>query len=199
MLNLGPLRRALPRRRKPPPLLEIVPAGAVDGALLHMLGADLEAALGLQWHVAPAVPLRDEWRDPATGLYRSIYLMHALIDRRGKVRRRDARRWTLAIADAGFCAEGVGPVFGEAEVNGCCCVVGLAPLRGGSGADSDVLRARLLTEALHELGHLAGVEHCRRASCVMYASLHIADTDLKGATFCAVCTPALKRLGIRKT
>ncbi|HST59088.1 MAG TPA: matrixin family metalloprotease, partial [Longimicrobium sp.] len=199
VLNLGPLRRALPRRRKPPPLLEIVPAGAVDGALLRTLGADLEAALGLQWHVAPAVPLDEAWRDPATGLYRSIYLMHALIDRRGPVRRRDVPRWTLAIADAGLCAAGVGRVFGEAELNGCCCVVGLAPLRSGSGADSDVLRARLLTEALHELGHLAGMEHCRRTSCVMYPSLHIADTDLKGAAFCAVCTPALKRLGIRKT
>ncbi len=199
MLNLGPLRRAFPRRRKPPPVLEIVPAGAVDGALLRTLGADLQAALGLQWHVAPAVPLHDAWMDPATRLYRSVHLMHALIDRRGRIRRRDARRWTLAIADAGFCAEGVGPVYGEAALEGCCCVVGLAPLRGGSGADPDVLRARLLTEALHELGHLAGAEHCRRASCVMYPSLHIADTDLKGATFCAGCTQALERLGIRKT
>jgi archaemetzincin len=90
-------------------------------------------------------------------------------------------------------------VFGEAEMEGCCCVVGLAPLRRGSGADADVLRARLLTSALHEIGHLAGAEHCRRASCVMYPSLGIADTDIKGATFCAGCAPALKRLGIRKT
>jgi archaemetzincin len=183
--------------RKPPPVLEIVPAGQVEGGLLHALGADLEA-LGMQWRPGEPLPLCDAWMDPETGLYRSVFLMHALIARRDGAGKREAARWTLAIADAGFCAAEVGPVFGEAEMEGCCCVIGIAPLRRGSGADADVLRARLLTEALHELGHLAGAEHCRRASCVMYPSLRIADTDLKGATFCASCAPALKRLGIRK-
>lgn len=187
------------RRRRPPPVLEIVPAGAVDDALLRALGADLESALGVQWRMGDPLPLHDAWRDEATGLYRSVFLMHDLIARREAADKAGAPRWTLAIADAGFCAAGVGPVYGEAEVEGCCCAVGLAPLRRGSGADADVLRARLLTEALHEMGHLAGAEHCGRASCVMYASLDIADTDLKGATFCAGCAQALKRLGIRKT
>lgn len=185
-------------RRKPPPVLEIVPAGEVDGALLRTLGADVEACLGLQWRVGEGLALQDGWMDPRTGLLPSVHLMHALIARHGGAGKDAAARWTLAIADAGLCAAQVGPVYGEAEVEGCCCVVGLAPLRGGSGADADVLRARLLTEALHELGHLAGAAHCRRASCVMYASRHIAHTDLKGAEFCAGCAPALKRLGIRK-
>ena len=189
----------MPLRRKPPPVLEIVAAGAVDDGLLRTLGGDVQASLGMQWRLGEALPLSDGWMDAETGLYRSVYLMHALIARRDATEKRDRARWTLAIADAGFCAAEVGPVFGEAEVEGCCCVVGLAPLRRGSGADADVLRARLLTSALHELGHLAGADHCRRASCVMYPSLDIADTDLKGATFCATCSPALKRLGIRKT
>lgn len=187
------------RRRRPPPVLEIVPAGEVDEGLLRTLGADVEAHLGLQWRAGDGVPLCDEWMDPDTGLYRSVFLMHALIARRDAAKEPALSRWTLAIADAGFCAAGVGPILGEAEVEGCCCVVGLTPLRRGSGADADVLRARLLTEALHELGHVAGAEHCRRASCVMFPSLHIADTDQKGADFCASCAPALKRLGIRKT
>jgi archaemetzincin len=189
----------MPRRRKPPPVLEIVPAGEVDEGLLRSLGADVEAHLGLQWRMGDALPLCGEWMDADTGLYRSVFLMHALMARRDAADGPGSARWTLAIADAGFCAAGVGPVFGEAEVEGCCCVIGLEPLRRGSGADADVLRARLLTEALHELGHLAGAEHCRRASCVMFPSLHIADTDHKGAAFCAGCAPALKRLGIRKT
>ena len=187
------------RRRTPPPALDLVPAGPVDDGLLRALGAELQAHLGLQWRIADAVELRDEWRDEATGLYRSVYLMHALIASADAADPRDAPRWTLAIADAGFCAADVGPVFGEAEVEGCCAVVGLAPLRRGSGADTDVLRGRLVTEALHELGQLAGAEHCGRTSCVMYPSLHIADTDLKGPGFCADHAPVLKRLGIRKT
>ena len=187
------------RRRTPPPVLEIVPAGEVDDALLRGLGADVEAALGVQWRMGEPVPLRDEWRDPRTGLYRSVHLMHALIASASVEERGRAPRWRLAIADAGFCAAEVGPIFGEAELEGCCAAVGLAPLRAGSGADTDVLRGRLLTEALHELGHLAGAEHCGRASCVMYASRHIADTDHKGSRFCPRCADVLKTLGIRKS
>jgi archaemetzincin len=189
----------MPRRRRTPPILELIPAGEVDGGLLRTLGADLEAALGLQWRMADPVPLRGEWMDAETGLYRSVFLMHALMASDGAGERGGAPRWRLAIADAGFCAAEVGPVFGEAEVRGCRAVVGLAPLRAGSGADASILRGRLLTEALHELGHLAGAEHCGRASCVMYPSLHIADSDHKGASFCADCREALKRLGIRKS
>ena len=198
MPSLRSLRRALPRRRKPAPVLEIVPAGTVEDGLLRTLGVDVQARTELQWHVGPAIPLADEWRDPATGLYRSVHLMHALIASTAATKRGSPRRWRLAIADAGFCAAAVGPIFGEAEVRGCCAVVGLAPLRRGSGADGGVLRDRLLTEALHELGHLAGAEHCGRASCVMYPSLHIADTDRKGATFCAACAPNLERFGGKK-
>jgi archaemetzincin len=90
-------------------------------------------------------------------------------------------------------------VFGEAAVDGCCAVVGMAPLRAGSGADGQVLHARLLTEAVHELAHLAGVAHCRRASCVMYPSRHIADTDRKGHTFCAECRRTLNLRGLQET
>jgi archaemetzincin len=189
----------LRRRTPPPPVLEIVPVGAVDRGLLRTLGADVQAALGVQWHVGEAMPLHDAWMDAETGLCRSVHLMHALIASAGAAERGRAPRWRLAIADTGFCAADVGPIFGEAEMDGCCAAVGLAPLRAGSGADADVLRARLLTEALHELGHLAGAEHCGRASCVMYASRHIADTDHKGARFCPVCAVVLETLGIRKT
>jgi predicted Zn-dependent protease len=189
----------MPRRRKPPPVLELIAAGEVEDALLRTLGADVEARLGLQWRMGDPLPLRDEWRDGETGLYRSIFLMHALMAGADGTKRGAAPPWRMAIAEAGFCAADIGPVFGEAEVEGCCAVVGLAPLRAGSGADADVLRGRLLTEALHELGHLAGAEHCRRASCVMYPSLDIADTDHKRARFCADCAEALKRHGIRKS
>jgi archaemetzincin len=197
--RLRRLRRALPRRRRGLRPVELVPAGEVDTALLHALGADLQAALGVQWCVGDALPLREEWRETESGFYRSIHLMHALMDRAAAEDAKRARRWRLAIADAGLCAESVGTVFGEAAVEGCCAVVGLTPLRAGSGADAGVLRDRLLTEAVHELGHLAGVRHCGRASCVMYPSRHIADTDTKERAFCAECRRSLKLRGLQES
>jgi len=171
----------------------------VDDGLIASVGDGVRAVLGLQWRPGDAMPLHAEWRDAESGLYPSVHLMHALIARRGAEDEDDELRWTLAIADAGFCAPRVGTVFGEAEVEGCCAVVGLEPLRAGSGADADVLRDRALSVALHELGHLGGVHHCRRASCVMYPSSHIADTDRKGTALCPDCARALKWLRIRKS
>jgi archaemetzincin len=185
-------RRIIPRRRTALRPVELIPAGDADPALLEGLGCDLAAALGVQWTAGDALPLREEWRDAENGLYRSIYLIHALMDRAAPGADEGAPRWRLAIGDIGLCAEGVGEILGEAAQEGCCAVVGVAPLRRGSGADAGVMLARLLSEAVHELGHLAGLSHCRRASCVMYSSLHIADTDHKGAAFCQECRRSLK-------
>lgn len=192
-------RRIIPRRRRTLRPVELVAAGAVDRALLDGLGRGLRAELGVQWSVGDPMPLRGEWRETEGGLYLSIHLIHALMDRVEAGEGKRARRWRVAIADAGLCAEGIGEVLGEAAVKGCCAVIGLQPLRAGSGADGQVLRDRLLTEAVHEVGHLAGVGHCRRASCVMYPSLHIADSDRKGHTFCDECRRALKLRGLQKS
>ncbi len=191
-IHLALRRRLLRlRRRKLRPVM-LIPAGGVDRALLETLGGDLKAELGVQWCIGDALPLRDEWLDAESGLYRSIHLIHTLMDAAESREGKRVRRWRLAIAGAGLCAEGVGAVFGEAAMEGCCAVVGLAPLRAGSGADAEVLRSRLLTEAVHELGHLAGLRHCGRASCVMYPSRHIADSDRKEHAFCPECRPSLK-------
>jgi archaemetzincin len=192
-------RRLLPRRRRKLRPVMLIPAGAVDRALLETLGHDLEAGLGVQWCIGDALPLRDEWLDAESGMYRSIHLIHTLMDHVEGGGGKRARGWRLAIADAGLCAEGVGAVFGEAAVEGCCAVIGLAPLRAGSGADAGVLRSRLLTEAVHELGHLAGLRHCGRASCVMYPSRHIADSDHKEHAFCPECRPSLKLRGLQES
>ena len=188
-----------PGQTQQPPPVELVPAGDVEPALLDALGADLERGLGVQWSVGDALALRGEWVDAESGLYHSIHLMHALLERADAAEGERPRRWRLAIANAGLCAEGAGEVLGEAAAEGCCAVIGLRPLRRGSGADGQVLRGRLLTEAVHELGHLAGAGHCRRASCVMYPSRHVADTDRKGPAFCDDCRRALKFRGLQNS
>lgn len=192
-------RRIVRRRRRKLRPIELVPAGGVDRALLEDLGGALAAELGVQWSLGDALPMDESWRETDSGLYRSIHLIHALMDRMEGGKGKPRRTWRLAIADAGLCAEGVGEVLGEAAVEGCCAAVAVQPLRAGSGADGEVLRARLLTEAVHEIGHLAGVAHCGRASCVMYPSLHIAESDLKGHTFCPECRRTLNLRGLQET
>lgn len=52
---------------------------------------------------------------------------------------------------------------------------------------------RVLTEAVHELGHTYGLGHCSDPACVMFFSNSIADTDVKGPGYCFRCLGRLKR------
>lgn len=52
-------------------------------------------------------------------------------------------------------------------------------------------RARLIKEAVHELGHTLGLEHCADPCCVMHFSNRLADTDLKGDAYCTRCAGRL--------
>ena len=178
-------------------ILSLVPIGALDALLLRTLAADLDATFRAQVHVAEALPHDSAWGS-ATAPIPSSAIIRALLPAEASGAEA-ASDWVLAIVDAGLCAGGVGDVFGEAALDHGVAVVGLAPLREGSGADADVLRVRLLTEAVHELGHLAGADHCRRESCVMYLSLDIADTDRKGARFCADCRRLVKAVLAQKS
>lgn len=172
----------MPNRRT----LHLVPAGGPDPALVHWLAGALRAHTPLRVEAGAPLALPETWREHG-GKVRSEEVVRALMARRGK-----DPAWQLAIAEAHLCGGDVGRVFGEAAPEHGCAVVAVPPMRAASGADEDVLRGRVLTGVLHELGHLAGAEHCRRASCVMYPSQDIADTDRKGTAFCQDCGAGLQ-------
>lgn len=46
---------------------------------------------------------------------------------------------------------------------------------------------RVLTEAVHEIGHLAGLRHCPEPTCAMHFSNSLPETDRKGPGFCGGC------------
>jgi archaemetzincin len=81
-------------------------------------------------------------------------------------------------------------VFGEAQLSGGCAVVSLHRLREefyGLPAREDLMRERLVKEAVHELGHTFGLRHCDDWRCVMTSSHGVERLDVKGAEFCFSC------------
>lgn len=83
-------------------------------------------------------------------------------------------------------------VFGEAQLGGCAAVVSTARLREPAAAGA--LRARLLKEAVHELGHTFGLVHCASPACVMARSSSIVAVDVKSDRLCGDCRMRLAEL-----
>jgi archaemetzincin len=87
-------------------------------------------------------------------------------------------------------------VFGAARIKGRCAVISLNRLRPqhyGEEENMALLLERVAKTGLHELGHSAGLTHCRRRTCVMYSSTRIQDTDAKTAEFCPTCRELFRR------
>lgn len=51
---------------------------------------------------------------------------------------------------------------------------------------------RVLKEALHEIGHTLGLDHCT-PDCIMFFSNSIMDTDMKPASFCTKCREKISK------
>jgi archaemetzincin len=101
----------------------------------------------------------------------------------------------VALVDGDCYAPGLSFVFGQAARGGNMAFVALPRLRQsfyGEPEDADLFGARVLKEAIHELGHTWNLAHCPDVRCVMHFSNTLEDTDLKGVEFCAHCQ---KRLG----
>ncbi|MGO9480251.1 MAG: archaemetzincin family Zn-dependent metalloprotease [Candidatus Kryptoniota bacterium] len=85
-------------------------------------------------------------------------------------------------------------VFGEAQLDGKVAVVSSHRLREefyGLQPDADVFKARLLKEAIHELGHTFGLLHCNNYLCVMHSSTGVEEIDVKTERLCEDCRRSL--------
>lgn len=156
--------------------------GGPEGDDVAWLAAELGARFGLDGRAGAPVP-PDEAGCTGAGACDSDALLAALADSR-------AEGWSLAVTGRDLSAPTRPWVFGVALLGGCCAVVSTARLGGGEAA-----RGRLLTEAVHELGHLAGLPHCTRAWCAMAPAASLAEVDRKTPDFCDACLAALDASG----
>ena len=85
-------------------------------------------------------------------------------------------------------------VFGLARQGGRACVVSLArtdPSFYGLPPDPALRDERAVAEILHEMGHLATLEHCPDRGCLMSFAGNIERVDTRGSRFCPACAERL--------
>ncbi|HKZ34337.1 MAG TPA: archaemetzincin family Zn-dependent metalloprotease [Patescibacteria group bacterium] len=161
--------------------ITLVPIGFVDTELVSTLRQALISSFSVEIHPEQAVPYQAF--DRKRGQYQAEKIFEFLcsvpLDTSQKI---------VGIIEGDLYAPGYHYMFGQADVRRNVAVVSLMRLHPvfDTGKENEKLFfERVLKEVVHELGHLYGCGHCQDASCVMFFSRHIKDTDHKGISFCS--------------
>lgn len=102
----------------------------------------------------------------------------------------------IGLLDVDLYKRGRDFIYGSSNlINGVSIISILRLKESFYSRDDDVkiFRKRVLTEAVHEIGHLLGLLNCRNRSCVMHEPVKIEDIDTKEYEFCGECSKTLER------
>ena len=182
----------------------LLPVGDTDPAIVARIAARVGAALDVEVVAGQPQLLPEGGFDRRRSQYRSSVFLESL-DRLRRSIPNQPRPYLLGVAAADLFVPRLNFIFGEADHAAGVAVISLARLRPqlyGRPADPPLLEERAFKEAIHEIGHVYGLLHCRDPRCIMLFSNTIEDTDRKGPGFCPDCERQLlgllgRRSGLR--
>jgi archaemetzincin len=173
-----------------PLTLRLISVGSLPPVLLGFLQEGLTRELGAVVRMGGNLPLPAsciEGRSQYPGAPFLAVLAAA---------RASGKEVVLGVTGADLTAPGLNFVFGLADPKSRTAVISLARLYPefyGQPRNPGLFKARALKEAVHELGHLLGLDHCPDPACIMAFSNSLSDTDRKGPGFCALCRELLRQ------
>ncbi|MDI6852630.1 MAG: archaemetzincin family Zn-dependent metalloprotease [Deltaproteobacteria bacterium] len=169
----------------------LIPCGRVSQEMLAFLEGGLRREFGADVGYAERMMVPES----AYAAERSQYRADAFIDQ-APVMGPGRETLTLMVTDVDLYVPRLNFVFGLADRRRRTAVISLARLNPefyGRSSNPELFRERALKEAVHELGHLMGLEHCSDPACIMFFSNSLADTDRKGPGFCPRCRQQVGR------
>jgi archaemetzincin len=155
----------------------IQPMGQVDKELLGFLKDSLDPFWPTR--VLNPIDIPEEAYDKNRNQYDGSALLESLPRKEGAI---------LGVTAVDTYAEGLNFIFGLAY--GRKALISLMRLRPefyDLPEDETLFRLRARKEAVHEIGHVFGLQHCPNDRCVMHFSNSILDTDFKDWRFCRYC------------
>lgn len=162
--------------------LKIIPFGRIPDAILNAVSEELKSMYKISLSVLQEMKLPKETYNQLRRQYNSTKILEFL------AKNFDER--ILGIVKEDMYSHGLNFVFGEAQLKGKFSVVSIArldPMFYGKPFDERLFVERSVKEAIHEVGHTFGLEHCPNKKCVMSFSNTIFDVDRKGKNLCEMC------------
>ncbi len=174
--------------RKPRMGIVLIAVGKVDPSIIGLLKNDLEKSFKRPVFIGRGMPEPHYAYDRKRNQYLSTSILNAII------KEEDYAHYEkiLGIVDHDLFVPELNFVFGEASTK--AAVISLTRLREefyNLPENKSLFYKRILTEAVHELGHTYGLSHCKNPYCVMFFSNSLIDTDRKGYNFCRECRDRL--------
>jgi len=163
----------------------ISPSGECDADIFSPIDREIQRIFGYRTEI---IPLLDNV-DFAFDANRNQYHSTKILDKLAEMAPEQADK-VLVITGVDLFIPILTHVYGEAQIGGRSCVIstyhfkeGLSPTRA-----RETYLARVVKEALHELGHTFNLKHCPDASCIMHYCRSIDDVDRKTDQMCRYCS-----------
>lgn len=176
-------------------LVRIVPIGKIPENLLAELCGELEEIFKARYKISKPMQVSEGMFN----FWRKQYDAEKIIETLKKnTKFIDESMPTLGVMEEDIFYNGLNFVFGVEDSKGFS-LISLARLRPEfykQRANITLLTDRMIKEAVHEIGHHLGLEHCSHPFCVMCFSPSVEDVDKKQKYFCNGCKIKLAMKGI---
>jgi archaemetzincin len=172
--------------------LYIIPIGEIEAEALAYLQNNISQIFNIDCQVHDAIAIPPEAYDSRRGQYYSPIILQKILNSVPASHNR-----ILGVIDVDLYVQGLNFIFGQADLQHGIAIISITRLRQeyyGLPPDKKLFYLRMLKEAVHELGHTYGLDHCTDFHCVMYFSNSLQDTDRKGVDFCRKCKAKLKSM-----
>jgi archaemetzincin len=165
-------------------MVELVRFGDADEMVADVVAANLYAIMGLATAIRIGGPEPQEAFIPGRHQFDAIRIINILS------KNADGPPLRIGMLTKDLCTPILTYVFGESQLGGTTAVFSLYRLVHKS---AHVTFQRAVKVALHETGHLLGINHCRAKGCLMAYSNSIEIVDQLPIRFCSACDFEIKR------
>lgn len=178
-----------------PDTIVISPIGPIPDWISQMIAQKIKKFFGFKTEVLHLLDDIEFAYHPDRNQYHSTQILEVLEEEAP-----DHAVKILGITDEDLFIPILTHVYGEAQLDGTACIVSISRLVKDMGVEIvDIGSARIIKEAVHELGHCFNLRHCKDPMCLMHYCRKIDDVDKKISQFCRYCdiilTDSIKSLG----